>query len=258
MVAAVKRLMALLPIPLSLATGQALAGLAEGLAAFAAQDFERARAELMPLAGRNDPIASYHLGLLFMDGQGSQIDTEAGIWWLTRAAENGHAGAQLRLASAYDVGEGVVQDYRSAARWMAEAAYGGKADAQYYLGQYYRIGRGVVQDDAQAFEWIHRSVEYGISHDRVLDALLYLGGACEWGRGLRQDLVEAYKWFSLAASYSMNDARMLDEASRAMDALRIRMSTTDLAVAGKRAHEWREEKIAMYGLPALAASEARQ
>ncbi len=252
-----KRTLVLLPISLSLATGPALAGLAEGLAAFAAQDSERARAELMPLAGKNDPIASYYLGVLFMEGRGAQVDREAGIWWLTRAAEHGHVGAQLALAIAYDLGEGVAQDYRAAARWMTEAAYGGNADAQYYLGQYYRIGRGVVQDDAQAFEWIHRSVEYGISHDRLLDALLYLGGACEWGRGLRQDLTEAYKWFSLTASYSMNDVRMLDEASRAMDALRIRMASAELAAAGKRAHEWREEKFAMYGPQPLAASEAR-
>ena len=254
-----KRTLVLLPISLALATGPALAGLAEGLAAFAAQDSERARAGLIRFRERTIRSHPTTSACLFMEGRGAQFEESGSghVVAYARAAEHGHVGAQLALAIAYDLGEGVAQDYPSRCRWMTEAAYGGNADAQYYLGQYYRIGQGVVQDDAQAFEWIHRSVEYGISHDRLLDALLYLGGACEWGRGLRQDLAEAYKWFSLTASYSMNDVRMLDEASRAMDALRIRMASAELAAAGKRAHEWREEKFAMYGPQPLAASEAR-
>jgi hypothetical protein len=45
----------------------------------------------------------------------------------------------------------------------------------------------------------------------------------------------------------MNDARMHDEAGRAMDALRIRMSAAQLDAAGRRAQTWQDDKQQMYG-----------
>jgi uncharacterized protein len=230
----------------SAALGVAHAELAEGYAAYQRQDFDRAVEEFLPLAGRADPVAAYYLGMMHFEGRGVTRDAAVGTQWLTRAAEGGHTGAQLRLAAAYQAGESVAQDYRAAARWMREAAYGGNADAQYFLGRFHRDGRGVVQDDREAYEWIHRSVEYGLSHDKVLEALLYLGAAHEWGRGVRQDLVEAYKWYSLAASHSMNDVRNFAEAGRAMDALRLRMNPAQIAEAGRRAQAWRDGKLEMY------------
>jgi uncharacterized protein len=228
------------------ALGVARAELAEGYAAYQSRDFERAVAAFLPLADRADPIAAYYLGVMHFEGRGVARDAAAGIRWLTRAAEGGHTAAQLRLAAAYEAGDSVAQDYRAAARWMREAAYGGNADAQYFLGRFHRDGRGIVQDDREAYEWIHRSVEYGLSHDKVLEALLYLGAAHEWGRGVRQDLVEAYKWYSLAASHSTDDVRSYAEAGRAMDALRLRMSTGQIAEAGRRAQAWRDGKLEMY------------
>jgi len=221
------------------------AGIVEGDQAFAAGDFELAYAELLPL-GRSNPLAAYYVGRMHMEGLLVTPSTERGIRWLTLAAVRGHAAAQLHLALAYQDGEGVAQNYPTAAQWMLESAYGGNADAQYYLGQYYRDGLGVVQDDRMAYEWVHRSVEYGISHERLLDALLYLGTACEWGRGLRQDLAGAYKWFSLASGYSTDDVTMRNEAMRALGAIRIRMNEFQLAAAGQRAQEWREAKQRMY------------
>lgn len=224
----------------------AAAGLREGYDAYQRGQYERALEEFLPLAARNDVVAAYHLGIMFLEGRGVTQSAAEGVRWLMRAAQRGHTVAQLKLAELYETGDAVEQDYRAAARWMTESAYGGNADAQYYLGMYYRLGRGVVQDEIQAYEWIHRSVEYELSHETVLDALLYLGAAEEWGRGRPQNLVEAYRWYSLAAGYSHDDARMYTEAGRAMDALRLRISTAELAEAGRRAQTWRDEKERMY------------
>jgi hypothetical protein len=224
----------------------ATAGLREGYDAYQLGSYDRALEEFLPLAARNDVVASYYLGLMFLEGRGVTRSADEGLRWLGRAADGGHTVAQLTLAELYEAGEAVGQDYRAAAHWMEESAYGGNADAQYYLGMYYRLGQGVVQDDALAYEWVHRSVEYALAHVTVLDAFMYLGAANEWGRGRRQDLVEAYKWYSLAAGYSSDDVRMLTEAGRAMDALRIRISGAESAEAGRRARAWREEKEQMY------------
>jgi hypothetical protein len=220
----------------------AAADLREGYDAYQLGEYDRALAEFLPLAGRNDVVASYYLGLMSLEGRGVTRNAREGLSWLGRAADGGHTGAQLKLAELYETGESVGRDYQAAAHWMEESAYGGNADAQYYLGMYYRLGRGVVQDDGQAYEWVHRSVEYRLAHATVLDALLYLGAANEWGRGRRQDLVEAYKWDSLAAGYSLDDVRMYTEAGRAIDALRLRMSSAEMAEAARRAHAWQQEK----------------
>ena len=212
--------------------------------AFAAGEFERAYAELLPI-GHSNPLAAYYLGVMYIDGLGVARSTDFGVRWLTLAALRGHTAAQLRLALAYQDGDGVQQDYTTAAQWMTESALGGNAAAQYFLGQYYRDGLGVVQDDRMAFEWVNRSVEFGISHEHLLDAFFYLGSACEWGRGLRQDLTEAYKWYSLASGYSTNDTTMRNEAARALGALRLRMNESQLAAAAQRAQEWRDAKQRM-------------
>lgn len=227
----------------------AAAGLREGYDAYQLGQYDRALQEFRPLAARNDVVASYYLGVMLLEGRGVTSSVAEGLRWLRTAADGGHTVAQLKVAELYEAGGLVARDYRTAAQWMQESAYGGNPDAQYYLGMYYRLGQGVVQDDALAYEWVHRSVEHDLSHVTVLDALLYLGAANEWGRGRRQDLVEAYKWYSLAAGYSPDDVRMYTEASRAMDALSLRINAGEMAEAGRRARAWREEKTRVYPTP---------
>ena len=51
------------------------------------------------------------------------------------AARGGHAGAQLRLAEAYENGEFcLVIDLEAARTWYQNAAEGGDEDTQYRLG----------------------------------------------------------------------------------------------------------------------------
>ena len=231
----------------ALATVPSFAGLSEGHRAFARGDYEGALLELLPIA-EQDLIAAYYVGVIHFDGLGVARNPQSGAAWLMRSAEQGHTGAQLALALAYERGDGVEPDYRLAAQGMLRSAEGGNADAQYYLGLYYREGQSVVQNDERAYEWIHRSVEYGVSQVTLLDALMYLGSAAEWGRGLRYDLVAAYKWFALAASYSIDDVRIHDEAGRAMEVVALRMSVGELAEARRQADAWKQEKEAAAAL----------
>jgi TPR repeat protein len=56
---------------------------------------------------------------------------------LRKAAEKGHAEAQLLLGNCYFSGEGVKQDVVEAAKWWKKAAEQGLADAQGILGVCY-------------------------------------------------------------------------------------------------------------------------
>ncbi len=53
----------------------------------------------------------------------------------------------------YDRGKGVPQDYQEAVRWYQKAAEQGHAWAQVNLGLMYARGQGLAQDYVQAYRW---------------------------------------------------------------------------------------------------------
>ena len=72
-------------------------------------------------------------------------------------ADAGDAGAQTRLAWAYEAGRGVAPDLAEAARRFTLAAEAGHAEAQYALAVMLRTGRGRAQDLDQSAMWLARS-----------------------------------------------------------------------------------------------------
>lgn len=70
-----------------------------------------------------------------------------------RAAVQGDAAAQTRLALCYFEGKGVSKDYKEAIKWFRKAAELGNADAAHHLGLCYSGGYGVDTDYDQALRW---------------------------------------------------------------------------------------------------------
>lgn len=81
--------------------------------------------------------------------------------WYTKAAHQGHAGAQNNLGVMYDNGHGVRQDYQKAIEWYTKAAHQGIVGAQYNLGVMYYKGKGVSQDYHKAYEWYTKAANQG-------------------------------------------------------------------------------------------------
>ena len=73
---------------------------------------------------------------------------------MTRAAEQGHSGAQFRLAHAYLNGLGVPEEPAWAVHWLGKAAEGGHRDAQAALGAALAGGIGVPEDRVRAWSWL--------------------------------------------------------------------------------------------------------
>ena len=59
---------------------------------------------------------------MYAKGKGVPEDDREAVKWYRKAAEQGHAWAQMRLSSMYASGEGVHQDYKEAAKWLRKAA----------------------------------------------------------------------------------------------------------------------------------------
>jgi TPR repeat protein len=100
-------------------------------------------------AGRNDPYVTWDLP------SAETVNT------YRRAAEQGDATAQFRLAVMYYGGDGVPQDFTEAASWFRKAAEKGDAGAQKNLGVMYGKGQGVPQSHAEAYVWTDIAAKSG-------------------------------------------------------------------------------------------------
>ena len=96
----------------------ALAGSAEGVAAYNRGDNATALREFRPLAEQGAAKAQYNLGLMYEEGQGVSQDYAEAVRWFRKAAEQGHDEAQFSLGVMYLNGLGVPQDHVLAHMWF--------------------------------------------------------------------------------------------------------------------------------------------
>ena len=148
-------------------------------------------------------------------------DAEAATWF-RRAADQGHAEAQVQLGLMCYYGDvGVPRDRAEAAKWFQRAADQGHAEAQAQLGLMYYYGRGVQADQADAARWFHRAVDRGDAKvtegnrmltepdhelvEVVAEAQDLLGDFYRDGFVVLQDYVTAYRWYIRAAAKGLSD-----------------------------------------------------
>lgn len=88
------------------------------LAAYDKGDFQTAYRGFYPLARKGNAGAQEIVGVMFLNGQGQEIDEEAAAKWLTKAAEQNRPLAQHYLGVMYENGTGVEQDSVLALMWL--------------------------------------------------------------------------------------------------------------------------------------------
>lgn len=134
-------------------------------------------------------------GIALATGVGVARDPAAAARWYARAAECGHAAAQLNLAALHRSGEGLPRDPVRAAGWCRRAADAGEAGAQYLLAILHETGEGVALDRAAAVHWYRRAAAQGYA-----PAQSNLGAALLAGEGVERDPAAARRWFQRAAA----------------------------------------------------------
>jgi len=145
-------------------------------------------------ANREVGETEYTLGLKYYDGEGVSKDHTEAAKWYSKAAKQGHAGAQAYLGMMYCTGDGVQQDYAKAAEWLQKAAMQEEVIAQCGLGDIYRFGLGVTMDHKKAVEWYKKAA----AQDHAI-AQYSLGKMYNDGEGVPQSYDEAFKWYLKAA-----------------------------------------------------------
>lgn len=85
-------------------------------------------------------------------------DSERYLYWMQRSAERGNAQAQLLLAHAYGRGEVLKPPkHATAFYWYNKAAFSGNEKASYWLGWSYLKGEGIPVNLDMAKYWFGRS-----------------------------------------------------------------------------------------------------
>ncbi|MCL2282960.1 MAG: sel1 repeat family protein [Fibromonadales bacterium] len=90
-----------------------------------------------------------------------QPDENKSVKLLSKAAKQGEAKAQCDLATCYVYGVVVKRDYSKAAKLYEEAAAQNFAEAQYKLGLCYYCGEGVAKNYSQAKYWCNKAAGQG-------------------------------------------------------------------------------------------------
>lgn len=149
-------------------------------------------------AQRGDAVAQYELGLQRLSGG----QTQEAVALLRRAANQGLAMAQYRLAKLFERGEGVPVDLAQARLWTERAAAAGNRKAMHDLGVFFARGEGAPFDEVAAFRWFRQAAELGVS-----DSQFNLGVLYQQGRGTTANPQEALFWYQVAARAGDGDAK---------------------------------------------------
>lgn len=146
-------------------------------------------------------------------------------------AQKGDANAQSDLGMMYATGRGVPQNAIEAGKWIRKAAEQGYAEAEYNLGLINIKGLGVPRNNAEALKWFRKSADQGYIKAQYSIGVMYLQAL-----GVPRDLVQAYMWWYLAGSKGNQ------EAIKAINAIKGKMSPAQIAQAKKLAGQWKPKK----------------
>ena len=113
------------------------------------QEYDIAYDLFYSLAGQDNALAQYEIGVLYHRGSGVDPDVARAARWYASAAELGHAEAQYRLGNMYMMGEGVPQSDTEAIHWYEKAAQQGHKDAADNLASLRRISTAKTREELE-------------------------------------------------------------------------------------------------------------
>ena len=117
-------------------------------------DYEQAYKHAQHRREWGDEKLNYPLGVMLLEGWGTQRDLYLARQFLEMAAKQGELDAMFRLANMYKLGDGGNIDKSKACEWFKKAAHK-RTDARYELALCYRSGLGIAKDDALALNMLH-------------------------------------------------------------------------------------------------------
>lgn len=114
------------------------------------------------LADKNDREGQYYLGMLYLQGLGTQPHQELAFKNLLRAAFNQHPQAQYQVAKLYTLGLGVERNETLSANWYQAAAKNGVKEAILVSSLINRLGLGIPKNNQLAYDYYQQAMQHKI------------------------------------------------------------------------------------------------
>lgn len=114
-------------------------------------DYKNAFNEYKKLAEEGNPEAEFAIGIMYMEGNGTEKAPSLGFSWTKKAAEKKWPAAQYNLGLMYDNGDGVERNYKKAVELYFKASAQGVTAATIALGSMYVEGHGVERNLVVAY-----------------------------------------------------------------------------------------------------------
>ncbi len=146
------------------------------------------------LGWKGDEDSQMWLGLVYMNGWGTQRNYLAANRWFSLAAAQGNDKAKVFLGVMHLKGLGIPKNYNEAISYFSSVS-ARSPDALNNLGYMYSHGYGVKRDYQKAVSYYERAIDGGCSSARFSLGELYLKGL-----GVEKDRKKAMALFQDAAN----------------------------------------------------------
>ncbi len=178
-------------------------------------------------AGNRESDALEKIGDMYQKGDEVPQRTSEAINWYRKAAENGGAGVQMKLANLLFHSQSAASNYAEVHRLCEKAANLHSSRGAYCLGQLYEHGLGVEHDLPTAAKWFSEAADLGLPA-----AALRVGEMYWKGEGLKQDKISAYEFIYLASSSD------IPEAKQERELLENELTRKEVGKGKAKAVEW--------------------
>lgn len=180
-----------------------------GITYYMQGDFDKAATYLLKAVDTGsssigDLRAKSYLGLLYLEGKGTQRNFARAMTLFGEAADKGYAPAQYYLGSMYRAGKGTPRDPQMAAGLYRASAGQGFQEAELALGEVLRTGEGVKRDPAGAIEILQKAADHGSALAAEKIAEMYMTGD-----GIDRNVKEAAHWYRQAAESGSSIAALM-------------------------------------------------
>ena len=196
-------------------------------------DFNESSKWAKKAAEQGDAGSQIRLATFYARGDGVRKSKSKSFKWSKKAAEQEHPEGQYMTAFNYMMGEGVRKNKKEGIKYLKLAAAQENKEAQGVLATEYDNGENIGKNSIKAFElWKAASMQ------GYQNAMVWLASSYYDGSGVPENYVESYKWFIIAIA-KIETEKEFNQLQSLKSLLSKRMGPDQIAQAQKLAAEFK-------------------